>query len=462
MTTTRAGVYCRISRDRVGAGLGVERQEQDCRDLAASLGWEIADVYVDNDLSAYSGKPRPQYERALTDLEAGRITAVLAWHTDRLHRSPTELERYIAVCEPRGVPTRTVRAGELDLSTAAGRMTARITGAVARHESEQKGERVKRQKQQAQAQGRWTGGRRPFGFEPDGATVREVEAEAIRDATRRILAGDSIRSIVREWNAAGLTTTTGTPWDATRVRQMLLRPRNAGLVGNRARRVVGPAVWPAIVERETWQALVALLSDPSRTTHRGTSLRLLGSGLFHCWCGALVRSGGNSAAGRPRYTCTAVSSHVRRVAEPVDEMVTAVVEVRLGRPDVADLLAPTPADAAPLRERLDVLRARADEIATLFGDGDMTGAQFRRANERVQGEMREIEAELGRQHTGTALAGIADADDPVAAFREASIERRRAVVDLLVTVSLSRGTPGRNSSGAYFDPDSVEITRRSV
>jgi site-specific DNA recombinase len=46
------GIYCRISRDRVGAGLGVERQEEDCRDLANRLRWDVVDVYTDNDLSA--------------------------------------------------------------------------------------------------------------------------------------------------------------------------------------------------------------------------------------------------------------------------------------------------------------------------------------------------------------------------------------------------------------------------
>ncbi|MCA1835805.1 MAG: recombinase family protein, partial [Actinobacteria bacterium] len=134
--TRSAAIYCRISRDREGAGLGVERQEQDCRELADRLGWTVTAVHTDNDVSAYSGKPRPGYKALLADLEAGRADAVLAWHTDRLHRSPTELETYIAACEVRGVPTHCVKAGVLDLSTASGRMTARITGAVARHEVE--------------------------------------------------------------------------------------------------------------------------------------------------------------------------------------------------------------------------------------------------------------------------------------------------------------------------------------
>ena len=89
---TRAIIYCRISRDREGAGLGVGRQREDCEALAAQLAVETVAVYSDNDLSAYSGKPRPGYRKLLEDLREGRADTVLAWHTDHLHRSPAELE----------------------------------------------------------------------------------------------------------------------------------------------------------------------------------------------------------------------------------------------------------------------------------------------------------------------------------------------------------------------------------
>jgi DNA invertase Pin-like site-specific DNA recombinase len=70
----RAAIYVRISKDRAGAGLGVARQRRDCDALAASLGWAVADVYCDNDISAYAGKRRPEYERMLADLKRGRST----------------------------------------------------------------------------------------------------------------------------------------------------------------------------------------------------------------------------------------------------------------------------------------------------------------------------------------------------------------------------------------------------
>src|SRR5829696_8102553 len=132
----RAAIYTRISQDRTGAGFGIERQETDCRALAERLGWEIVAVHADNDLSAYSGKPRPGYRALLADLRAGVADAVVVWHTDRLHRHPSELEEYIQTCEPRGVPTQTVKAGPIDLATPTGRAVARTVGAWARFEVE--------------------------------------------------------------------------------------------------------------------------------------------------------------------------------------------------------------------------------------------------------------------------------------------------------------------------------------
>src|SRR3954471_11474863 len=113
----RVAIYVRISDDREGAGLGVARQEADCRQRAEALSWSVVDVYCDNDLSAYSGKPRPAYRRMLRDLDAGRVDVVLSWHTDRLHRSPKELEEFIDLCEGRDVGVETVKAGPVDLST---------------------------------------------------------------------------------------------------------------------------------------------------------------------------------------------------------------------------------------------------------------------------------------------------------------------------------------------------------
>jgi site-specific DNA recombinase len=77
-------VYARISSDQEGTALGVTRQLEDCRAMAESEGWTIAEEYVDNDVSAYSGKRRPAYERMLEDLRDGVRDGVIVYHQDRL------------------------------------------------------------------------------------------------------------------------------------------------------------------------------------------------------------------------------------------------------------------------------------------------------------------------------------------------------------------------------------------
>ena len=45
---------------------------------------------------------------------------------------------------------------------------------------------MKRKRQEMAADGRYRGGRRPYGYEKDGVTVRDSEARVIRDATTGI------------------------------------------------------------------------------------------------------------------------------------------------------------------------------------------------------------------------------------------------------------------------------------
>jgi len=98
----RAAIYVRISSDRTGAGLGVARQEEACRALCARLGWIVVMVYCDNDVSAYSGKPRKAWNQMQADIAAGQIDAIACWHVDRLTRMPRELEDVIDLHDRRG------------------------------------------------------------------------------------------------------------------------------------------------------------------------------------------------------------------------------------------------------------------------------------------------------------------------------------------------------------------------
>ena len=287
----------------------------------------MVEVFTDNDLSAYSGKRRPRYRAMLEAIRAGRVDAVIAWHNDRLHRSPTELEEYIVACEPRSVPTHCVKAGPLDLTTANGRMTARITGAVTRGEVEHMSERICAQKARATADGKWTGGGRPFGYTRDGMALVPAEADAIRDGVRRVLAGESVYSITKSWQGTVAPVRGGT-WHAQNVHRVLTRPRNAGLAAHHGE-VVGAGSWPAIITEDEHRAVCAVLKDPSRSTYSGVrSLKWVGSGLYRCArCGADMRSASavnRDGTLRRTYRCRS-GTHITINAAEVDEFVTKTV-----------------------------------------------------------------------------------------------------------------------------------------
>lgn len=462
-----AVIYCRISHDREGAGLGVARQREDCEELAAQLGLHVIEVYEDNDLSAYSGKPRPGYRRMLEDLRDGRAAIVLAWHTDRLHRSPAELEEYIDICEPRRIETRTVKAGHLDLTTATGRMIARQLGVQARYEVERMVERQRRKRDEMAKDGKHFGGRRPFGWESDGMTVIDFEFDCIREATGAILAGASLRSLAAGWVARGIKTSTGGEWAGPELRSMLLRPRNAGIIKHRGEEV-GPAQWEAPLDEATWRSVCALLTDPSRRLTPGNERKYLGSGLYLCGVhgdGTTMRAAtsnsrnpGSDTRYWGAYTCR-TSKHMSRRRDLVDGQVQLMVVKRLSRPDAADLLAERedPVDVRGAQRDMREARETLDELASELGSGSMDMRSWRVASEAARQRLAGAEAVLSRAVKVNPVVSLVSADDPEAAWNSLDLSRQRAVVAYLMTVTILPSRKGRQPGGGYWDPNSIRI-----
>ncbi len=133
-----AAISAGISSDQDGIALGVTRQLEDCRALAKKLGKDIAEEYVDNDISAYTVKERPAYQRMLGDVAAGDRDAVIAYRLDRLTRRPIELEHFVEVATTAttaNVTVRFVSGGDFDLVSGDGLMVMRVLAAVAAGES---------------------------------------------------------------------------------------------------------------------------------------------------------------------------------------------------------------------------------------------------------------------------------------------------------------------------------------
>jgi DNA invertase Pin-like site-specific DNA recombinase len=472
--TRQAVIYCRISKDRTGAGLGVERQEQDARELATRLGATVVETYADNDASAYSGKPRKGYERMLADLDRpGAPQLILCWHTDRLHRQNKELESFIDFTTARGVTVHTVRAGPIDLSTASGQFQARVLGAAAQYESKLKSERGQRQKEQARDRGQWHGGAPPFGWQggEEGLVLAPDEAVLIVTGTRMLLAGRSLGAVIQTFNAAEPKPRRGQTWSRRTVGRALGRWANAGLVSHRDQ-PVGPATWPAlatpdgdVITAEDVKAVRAILADNAAERHRhgdlGNQTKWLLGGIAICVCGAPMRSsstGVSAGRRRPVYRCTVGGrGHVTRSIAPLDAFIRELVARRLRLPDLADLLPAsglTGPQASELRAEVARLEERLQELAVLLGDEVLDPAGYQTAARRVRDRLTSAERELSAALRRSPLAPVLSARDPGAAFLAADIDVQRSVVRELITVRLRSPRLGR------FDVESVAIEWR--
>lgn len=458
----RVAVYLRQSQDRDGTGYGIDRQREDVERLANSRGWQIAAEFVDNDVSALSRKPRPQFTEMMARVDAGEFDVICARHMDRLLRRLAELEQVLERCKKTSTAIVTAADG-VDTSTDGGRLVARILSSVAQGEVERKGARQRSAAIQAAKQGRWVGGRRAFGYEADGVTIREDEAALIKQGYADVMAGESLGEIARRWEAAGTVTSQGTTWHRTAVKDVLTNPRHAGLRRYRQQDdrpairqnpelgIMGDAEWPGIVDEATWRAAVRILCDPGRRRAPLGGKGLL-TGVAICGvCESPVHRGGSTQAGVRNYRCSS-GRHVARKADPVDEYVTQIVIGRLTAPDAARLWTAELADASELMAEGDILRRRRDDLALDYADGAMTREQFRAANIRVLERLGEIEAQIAAAGSTSPLAIVA-ANDVSATWDTLSVAQRRSIIAALMTPVIHLAGGGTRN----FDPNTVEI-----
>jgi site-specific DNA recombinase len=481
-TPLRFAIYSRISSDKTGAGLGVERQETECRELVDKLGGAVVRVFADNDISAYSGKPRPEYESLLAALRAQEFDAVAVWHQDRLLRRNTDLEGYIDVCGPLSIPTHTVKAGLIDLATPAGRAMARNMATWATYEVETSTMRVKSNKLQMAKLGAHNGGKRPFGYTKDGLTIVPEERDALLWMADRLIAGDSFRTIALALNARRITTTQGQGWKASKVKHVLLRKRNVGV-----REHLGseyPAQWPAIFDQETYASILLACAHRSslRTSH-GTGRKHLLTGFLECGkCGNWLtvyscqqRDGSlvPAVACRTRDElpdCPKGCGGVKRNLNPITDLVTDAVLYRLDGDGLAQLMQSGSSSSRSLVHAMaerQAQQSRLDEIVELYSTGELNFSEYSAMKSSATKKLEEI-CERTEKLTPSShvLAKIPLGQKLRDTWDAADLEWKRQVIDLLIDRVVVHPKLGQSGYKLprykqwRFDPNLIEIKWR--
>lgn len=501
-----AVIYLRLSElrdadlDDDGDGATFVDREQDLRELADDLGWNVVDVLIENDVASKDGKQRPasawkrrvvtvngrkvrrvvrpKFHALLEMLWSGRANAILTEHLDRLVRDPHDGEELIDVAEMKKINARSLTEGSLTLTDGGTEheIDAMRKAILEAHKaSNDTARRVRLGRKRKARRGEFGGGRRPFGFEADGITVRPVEAAVIADCSRRVLQIDgrkgredrltSLASLALELRAGDVPTVTGVDWSAEILREILMRARNAG-IQIYCGKEIGPAKWKdhAPVTEDTYRAVVALLTDPTRNTAAGTVPRWVGSGVYRCGVcndGTRCQVGGGTQRA-PRYICSR-HNHLARNAALTDAYVRKLVVGLLARKGALEKLCTVTdavIDVGALREEALALSTTLNDMAvkTLVGKGykDWSKKQTLAASAAGNQRLAEIEEELAAVGTESPFTALLGAKDIAATYDLQPLGMRRAMIDYLMDVTIQRtGQQGRG-----FNPDSMLIVTK--
>jgi hypothetical protein len=263
------------------------------------------------------------------------------------------------------------------------------------------------------------------------------EAKLIREAVERVLSGDTMAAVARDWNERGVPTKAGTRWYTSTLKAILTNPRHAGLVPytdrvTKVREAVGDAQWPAIIPRARWEQLQQVIEARGNRAIRPRRSTML-TGLVACHCGAsMIR---DDHRGRPVWACqTKVGydncGHNRIPALPLEETITeAVFEVVDGADLARQAENPKPDPTARLAAELAALEQRESAAAASFTAGRLTLKMFEKASTDIAAKQQHLRAQLARASDVTPLAPFAGRTGALRrTWDDLSAERKRSII----------------------------------
>lgn len=176
--TTRAIGYVRVSTDKqADAGVSLDAQKAKIDAYAALYDVEVTRIVVE--AGSAGTLAREGLQDALTALDAGEADALLVVKLDRLTRSVADLGRLVE--GPFSRHALLSVSEQIDTRSAAGRLVLNVLASVSQWEREVIGERTSAAMQHMRSEGRYTGGRAPFGYRAaeDGELIENPAEQAV-------------------------------------------------------------------------------------------------------------------------------------------------------------------------------------------------------------------------------------------------------------------------------------------
>ncbi|MCD2156858.1 recombinase family protein [Rhodococcus cerastii] len=311
----------------------------------------------------------------------------------------------------------------------------------------------------------------------DGWQVDPERAAVVREAARRLLAGESLRSLAKEFGvrnlpapSRGTDTASGSGWEkigGKGLRSMILTPTYAG-IHVRHRRDNGVRVevsrvqgnWEPIISSDEHYRLSALLNDPTRKRTWGSQITHLLSGIAVCGvCGKGVKHSNMKSDYRPRYRCP--DSHVKRAANEMDDYIRdTILDFFSDEVSAAAAIYGDDEAAKEAAETARALRQRLDTEIIELSKANVSASTRARMVEQMEAELmpRIEEAEEKARQIANPILKKFEGNDPLSVWESLLITERRIVVRECLTIVVMPVTK-RNPHRA-FDSRTIRVFPR--
>ena len=140
----RVALYIRVSTDEQALhGLSLESQKEALTQYANAHNMQIVDVYADEGITARKAlNKRLQFQRLMSDVQAGKIDLILVTKLDRWFRNIKDYHNTQEILEKHNCNWRTIYES-YDTSTSSGRLHINIMLSVNQDECDRTSERIK-------------------------------------------------------------------------------------------------------------------------------------------------------------------------------------------------------------------------------------------------------------------------------------------------------------------------------
>lgn len=170
--TRRVAIYARKSRiTNKGDSIGVQfKQSADyaINQMQLPEDYDFA-KYEDKGLSGYYSD-RPDFQRLLRDVEAGKIKAIACYKLDRISRKTSDLMRLLEYFERFDV-TLLVCSNNINTQISTSKIIIQVLAIIAEFERDTLTERIQDNLMELAKDGRWLGGNTPTGFSSQRETT---------------------------------------------------------------------------------------------------------------------------------------------------------------------------------------------------------------------------------------------------------------------------------------------------